>query len=321
MDSTAFQQEVSYKISEAGALGYTGVLFLYHHESKNVMAKWAGFTIDEKIKSATETILLSLIKGNLLDSVINVPLEGSKRAPASISQDSESDVTKPSLIIEEQPVLKGEHMESDDSHHGHALDRLTEEELSLMDAWMVDGFADYGINHNTLEKTVEDRVNPRQADTELTEMNDGMRKDVKGQTERRSVHAAMVKHKCSECTQSFPLRTLLRAHEKLHSRSSKEPYSRSSLSSNLLPTSKTCSICLQDFASFKELGLHRSSHFAEKLFQCRHCSKCFALRSHLVEHEVTHGRGAVLFKCPICSLCFDQLYKLKHHARQHLEET
>ncbi|XP_067949333.1 zinc finger protein 30-like isoform X3 [Watersipora subatra] len=308
MDSTAFQQEVSYKISEAGALGYTGVLFLYHHESKNVMAKWAGFTIDEKIKSATETILLSLIKDS--EVVSN-----------TLFADSESDVTKPSLIIEEQPVLKGEHMESDDSHHGHALDRLTEEELSLMDAWMVDGFADYGINHNTLEKTVEDRVNPRQADTELTEMNDGMRKDVKGQTERRSVHAAMVKHKCSECTQSFPLRTLLRAHEKLHSRSSKEPYSRSSLSSNLLPTSKTCSICLQDFASFKELGLHRSSHFAEKLFQCRHCSKCFALRSHLVEHEVTHGRGAVLFKCPICSLCFDQLYKLKHHARQHLEET
>ena len=57
---------LSIQMEEAATTGYTGIALLYENSNDHLIVEWSGITLNQKLKSATETILLALIKGSLL---------------------------------------------------------------------------------------------------------------------------------------------------------------------------------------------------------------------------------------------------------------
>ncbi|KAM4034763.1 uncharacterized protein ACNLHF_021452 [Anomaloglossus baeobatrachus] len=123
---------------------------------------------------------------------------------------------------------------------------------------------------------------------------------------------SLVKHKkihtekrfsCSKCGRYFKQRSVLVRHERIHT--GEMPYSCSE-----------CGKCLSDKSN---LIRHQKIHTGEKPFSCSECGKCFGQKSHLVEHHTMHI-GEAPYSCSECGKCFVRKSHLDVHKRSHTGE-
>ncbi|XP_045477713.1 zinc finger protein 84-like [Harmonia axyridis] len=109
---------------------------------------------------------------------------------------------------------------------------------------------------------------------------------------------------CSKCGKTFPIKSELTVHKKIHS----DQYQ--------------CKICLKTFVVPSKLERHLRTHTKERPFKCNFvgCEKTFSDRSNLFEHKSTHQETRNL-KCASCEKYFKTKSQLKSHKLSHKSDV
>ncbi|XP_077497730.1 uncharacterized protein LOC144108347, partial [Amblyomma americanum] len=108
---------------------------------------------------------------------------------------------------------------------------------------------------------------------------------------------------CSECEYSTNVSTLLKYHQRIHTR--ERPF--------------RCTQCNKSFTTKYNLVEHIRIHTGERPYRCIHCSKDFTVSGHLIRHLRVHT-GERPYRCTHCSKAFTQIDHLKRHLRIHTGE-
>jgi len=122
-------------------------------------------------------------------------------------------------------------------------------------------------------------------------------------------HAAMSRHKCKVCLDTFNTRMLLHNHSlKAHGRGviGSVEYSKSSAE---------CDICGKRF-SLERLKFHMRLHEMPNL-TCDHCGRPFKSRTTLEKHIIGRHTSDRRYTCTTCGKSFKKLAVLKQHEETH----
>ncbi|XP_034529004.1 zinc finger protein 420-like isoform X2 [Notolabrus celidotus] len=141
---------------------------------------------------------------------------------------------------------------------------------------------------------------------------------------------------CPECDKSFKFKSLLTAHQRIHT--GEQPFPcpqcgrlfsfKQSLERHKM-THKSgrkyeCLICGEFFESLMAQKEHKSTHMENGEYMCSECGRAFAWKSALVRHLKTHSEEVNKversFKCPRCEQGFSCASYLNRHLQTHQEE-
>ncbi|XP_068189778.1 zinc finger protein 271-like [Antennarius striatus] len=141
------------------------------------------------------------------------------------------------------------------------------------------------------------------------------------------LHSEGKRFSCSVCRKKFQWRAGVVRHMRVHT--GEKPYScyfcdlsfaqNSSLVSHLrVHTGEKpfkCSVCKASFRVSCHLSKHMRLHSGEKPFSCSVCGKTFAQRGTLRRHGTVHS-GEKPFSCSVCGKSFARPENLKRHSTQ-----
>ncbi|KAM4032566.1 uncharacterized protein ACNLHF_019775 [Anomaloglossus baeobatrachus] len=170
---------------------------------------------------------------------------------------------------------------------------------------------------------------PSSDSLQITKKNKSHKRGIKKRTDLKAKKSVSR----SEYGNSFPLKTSLVRHEKIHMEEKEERFSCSKcgryfkqrsvlVRHERIHTGETpysCSECGKCFVEKSNLIRHQTIHTGEKPFSCSECGKCFARKSHLVSHKAMHI-GETPYSCSECGKCFPQKSYLVTHKRIHTGE-
>lgn len=117
------------------------------------------------------------------------------------------------------------------------------------------------------------------------------------------VHSGEKPFVCSACQKGFRLKGNLVKHQRLHT--GDKPYA--------------CSICTNSYCSKEALIKHKRLHTGERPYVCGVCQKSFAQKFTLVNHERLHT-GERPYACSMCQHSFGRKEDLVIHQRGHSGE-
>ncbi|XP_069606356.1 zinc finger protein 1 homolog [Ranitomeya imitator] len=135
----------------------------------------------------------------------------------------------------------------------------------------------------------------------------------------------------SQYDQSFPFKTAIITHQKLHTEEREfccsdfgKYFSQKSelIKHDRVHTGEkpySCFDCGKCFVDERNLVKHQKFHTGEKPHLCSECGKCYADRSNLVIHQRTHT-GEKPYSCLECGKHFNQKSHLVSHQRIHTGE-
>jgi KRAB domain-containing zinc finger protein len=115
-------------------------------------------------------------------------------------------------------------------------------------------------------------------------------------------HPTERQFQCNVCAKRFGYKHLLEVHMRLHT--GERPFK--------------CDKCSKGFRSTHSLTLHMDTHLDERKFTCEVCGTAFKAASYLRKHMVLHGEAR--HKCTYCSKCFKIKSSLLNHIRTHTGE-
>ncbi|KAJ4442331.1 zinc finger protein 235-like isoform X2 [Periplaneta americana] len=155
-------------------------------------------------------------------------------------------------------------------------------------------------NSGSSEKPVRTREDEKELEFKVSEICFSNSAKLNGQL---SKDVGKKPFKCDVCRKSFPAKSSLKSHERLH-RNEK---------------AFKCDVCDKFFSHLSNLRTHERLHTGEKPFKCDFCGKSFANSSNLKAHERLHT-GEKPFQCDVCGMCFSQSSSQKRHKLVHTGE-
>ncbi|XP_049301354.1 zinc finger protein Xfin-like [Anopheles funestus] len=135
---------------------------------------------------------------------------------------------------------------------------------------------------------------------------------------------------CPQCGKSFVVRSRLKAHLKIHSARKEHTcdvcgssfvnkgllkrHRRSLHSTDLL---FECKLCSKKFAVVEKLKIHQRVHTGERPFECSYCPRTFLHFSDRKRHEMATHTGERPFKCKLCPASYIRNRELNLHMQKH----
>ncbi|XP_052894386.1 zinc finger protein 420-like [Anopheles moucheti] len=135
---------------------------------------------------------------------------------------------------------------------------------------------------------------------------------------------------CPECDKTFVIRSRLKAHQKIHSarkdhtcdvcgssfvnKGLLKRHRRSLHSTDLL---FECKLCSKKFAVVEKLKIHQRVHTGERPFECSFCPRTFLHFSDRKRHEMAAHTGERPFKCKLCPASYIRNRELNLHMQKH----
>uniref|UniRef100_A0A182SJM4 C2H2-type domain-containing protein n=1 Tax=Anopheles maculatus TaxID=74869 RepID=A0A182SJM4_9DIPT len=138
---------------------------------------------------------------------------------------------------------------------------------------------------------------------------------------------------CTQCGKSFIVRSRLKAHLKTHSdrkdhacdvcgasfnnKGLLKRHRRALHSTELLFECKHCS---KKFAVVEKLKIHQRVHTGERPFECTFCPRTFLHFSDRKRHEMATHTGERPFKCKLCPASYIRNRELNLHMQKHRQD-
>uniref|UniRef100_A0A182VUM6 C2H2-type domain-containing protein n=1 Tax=Anopheles minimus TaxID=112268 RepID=A0A182VUM6_9DIPT len=135
---------------------------------------------------------------------------------------------------------------------------------------------------------------------------------------------------CPQCDKTFIIRSRMKAHLKTHSarkdhtcdvcgsafvnKGLLKRHRRSLHSTDLL---FECKLCSKKFAVVEKLKIHQRVHTGERPFECSFCPRTFLHFSDRKRHEMAIHTGERPYKCKLCSASYIRNRELNLHMQKH----
>ena len=115
-------------------------------------------------------------------------------------------------------------------------------------------------------------------------------------------HKGLLKHKCTDCSAAYTLKTDLRYHV---------------LSKHKQEYRFWCFLCGKGFVLNSFLNKHKDSHNPPSI-KCRYCETKFQNNQHVKKHEQSHF-GIKQFECNMCPKKYIHKDNMRVHKKKHLK--